>query len=211
MQFTIHKVVTGTWRENCYVVHRGSEAVVIDPGADIEKIESVVAESQLELKAILLTHGHFDHIGAAAALRDRHAVKCLVHHEDHKLVRRANLYCLVFDSDDPIKIPTVDFLPVDGSQLSIAGLEIETIHTPGHTRGSVCFRIGDDLFSGDTFHRGRPGRVDLPGGDAGQLNESLMQLRQLTAEIRVHPGHGDSTTIGAELQGGALASTQELG
>ena len=206
MTLTIQRVVTGPWQENCYVAHEdGGEAVIIDPGANVDDIDRCVAGTGLEVAAILLTHGHFDHIGAVAALRTRYGVPCLLHEADHKLVRRANLYRMVFDADEPIEVPAVDSLPADEATFSAAGLEIETIHTPGHTDGGVCFRIGGDLFSGDTFHRGRLGRVDLPGGNAEQLAKSVGLLRSLPAETRVHPGHGDATTIGAELDGGALA------
>lgn len=210
MTLTIHRVVTGRWRENCYVAHDDAgEAFVVDPGADAATIDTCITELGLRVRAILLTHGHFDHIGAVAALRERHRVPCLLHEHDHKLVRRANLYRAIFDSDDPIEVPSVDPLPADWDPFTIAELPIEAIHTPGHTPGGVCFRIGDDLFSGDTFHQGQVGRVDLPGGDAQQLANSLAQLRTLAPEIRVHPGHGAATTIGAEAEGGALAASRE--
>lgn len=209
MTLTIHKIATGRWRENCYVVHGASDqAAIIDPGADCDEIEACIAEVGLEVKLILLTHGHFDHIGAVAALRRRHGVPCLLHLDDHKLVRRANLYRLLFESDEPIEVPAVDPLSVGEASFTIAGMKVEAIHTPGHTPGSVCFLIGDDLFSGDTFHRGRCGRVDLPGGDAEELARSLERLRGLAPDIRVHPGHGDETTVGVEVDGGALAPVQ---
>lgn len=209
MGLTIHRVVTGRWRENCYVVHANAgEALVIDPGADQEKIEACVEDAGLEVRAILLTHGHFDHIGAVAALRRRYDVPCLLHQADHKLVRRANLYRMLFDSKEMIETPTVDPFPEpEATTLTLAGFDIELIATPGHTQGGVCFKIGDDLFSGDTFHQGKPGRIDLPGGNAAQLAASLERLRALPVETRVHPGHGDPTTIGAELEG-ALAAKQ---
>ncbi len=206
MELTIHRVVTGPWHENCYVAHAdATQAIIIDPGADLEKIEACVGEAGLGVKAVLLTHGHFDHIGAVAALRKRYDVPCLLHQADHKLVRRANLYRMIFDSKDPIEVPLVEALPEPkAAPLTLAGLRIETIPAPGHTPGGVCLRIGDDLFSGDTILRGRAGRVDLPGGNAKQLAASLKRLRALPAETRVHPGHGDATTIGTELEG-ALA------
>lgn len=211
MGLTIHKVVTGRWRENCYLAHDGAgDAVVIDPGADLETIGTCITERALSVKAILLTHGHFDHIGAVAALRKAHGVECMLDENDHKLVRRANLYRMLFDSDDPIEIPTVEALPPGETPFSIAGIVIEALRTPGHTPGGVCFRIGDDLFSGDTFHRGQRGRVDLPGGDAEQLAASLQRLRGLPPHLRVHPGHGEETTIGVECESGALVAVQEI-
>lgn len=211
MTLMVHTVVTGRWRENCYVVHEDGQrdAVVIDPGAAIDEIQACIAEEALEIGAILLTHGHFDHIGAVSALRRLHGVDCLVHPDDQKLVRRANLYRAIFDADEPIEIPSVEPLPIGQSSFGIAGLDIEAIHTPGHTPGGVCFRIGDDLFSGDTFHRGRTGRVDLPGGDAAELARSIKRLGRLAPGIRVYPGHGAETTIGAECESGALALARE--
>lgn len=210
MTLTIHRVVTGRWRENCYVAHdEDGDAVIIDPGADEAAIHGYIDELALHVKAILLTHGHFDHIGAVAPLRERYGVPSLLHEHDHKLVRRANLYRTIFDADEPIEIPSVDSLPADWEPFTIDQLAIEAIHTPGHTPGGVCYRIGVDLFSGDTFHRGRVGRTDLPGGNAEQLSDSIGRLRALAPEIRVHPGHGASTTIGAEVDGGALVISWE--
>ena len=211
MALTVLKVVTGRWRENCYLVYaEDAEALIIDPGADFEKIETCVEDAKLQVTRILLTHGHFDHIGAAAALGKRYGVPCHAHPADHKLIRRANFYRMLFDSKEPIEIPTVEVIPERGtSSMSIAGFGIETIHTPGHTQGGVCFRIGDDLFSGDTFHHGVAGRVDLPGGNADRLAISLQQLRTLPASLCVYPGHGPTTTIGAELDG-ALTDRRSL-
>jgi glyoxylase-like metal-dependent hydrolase (beta-lactamase superfamily II) len=199
---TIHEVVTGRWLENCYVVHAGrGEAVIIDPGADLDRIEACVNQAEVEVKAILLTHGHFDHIGAAEGLRSRYGVPCFLHQADHKLVRSVNFYRSIFESKQPIEVPQVDALPESDTPLTLAGLSIEPIHTPGHTRGGVCYRIDDELFTGDTLHRGRAGRVDLPGGSAEHLAASLHHLSTLPADIRVHPGHGETTSIGAELSG----------
>ncbi len=201
MALTIHAVVTGRWFENCYLVHAGQgEGIIIDPGADAEKIAACVTDAGVVVKAMLLTHGHFDHIGAAETLRERYNVPCHLHQADHKLVRSVNFYRLIFESTDPIEVPQVAALPTP-NPLTLAGLSIEAIHTPGHTRGGVCYRIGDDLFSGDTFHRGRVGRVDLPGGNAEQLAASLHALGALPPDVRVHPGHGEPTTIGSEMEG----------
>jgi glyoxylase-like metal-dependent hydrolase (beta-lactamase superfamily II) len=206
MALTIHTIATGRWRENCYLVHGADDQIVIiDPGADCEEIEACIAGVGLDVGIILLTHGHFDHIGAVAELRRRHEVPCLLHADDHKLVRRANLYRLLFESEEPIEVPAVDPLTVGHVAYRVAGMDVQAIHTPGHTPGSVCIRIGDDLFSGDTFHQGRQGRVDLPGGDAEELARSVERLRGLEPHVRVHPGHGAGTTVGAELDGGALA------
>lgn len=211
MALTVLRVVTGRWRENCYVVHSVvNDAIVIDPGADAGKIETCIEDAGLRVVGILLTHGHFDHIGAVAALCAKYRVLCMLHQADHKLVRRANFYRVIFDSKDTIEVPVVDSIPDPGAgPMVLAGLKIEMIHTPGHTPGSVCFRIGDDMFSGDTFHRGTAGRVDLPGGNAEQLSTSLERLRALPTHLRVHPGHGGTTTIGAELEG-ALAMSKAL-
>jgi glyoxylase-like metal-dependent hydrolase (beta-lactamase superfamily II) len=206
----VHRIETGRWRENCYVlVANNGEAVVIDPGADAAEIHSLIETTGVSVKAVLLTHGHFDHIGAVAELRRLYEIPCFLHPDDRPLVRRANLYRALFDADEPIEIPVVDSLDSERRHVVVGSLRAEVLLTPGHTPGSVCFRIGDELFSGDTFHRGVVGRTDLPGGSPAMLARSLETLRRLPPEVRVHPGHGDATTIGAEVERGALASCLE--
>jgi hydroxyacylglutathione hydrolase len=206
----VHRIETGRWRENCYVLVAGNgEAVVIDPGADAGSIHSLIEATGVSVTAVLLTHGHFDHIGAVAELGRRHEVPCLLHPDDRALVRRANFYRALFEADDPIEIPIVELLESEARHLLVGSLDVEVLPTPGHTPGSVCLRIGDELFSGDTFHRGVVGRTDLPGGNPDLLAGSLEMLRRLPSEIRVHPGHGEATTIGAELDSGALTPCLE--
>jgi glyoxylase-like metal-dependent hydrolase (beta-lactamase superfamily II) len=99
---------------------------------------------------------------------------------------------------ETMTFPEADHLIREGDRLSLAGLDIEVLHTPGHTPGSVCFRIGDDLFSGDTLFRLGYGRVDFPGGNAADMAASLKRLKALPGQVRVYPGHGGPTTIARE-------------
>jgi glyoxylase-like metal-dependent hydrolase (beta-lactamase superfamily II) len=202
---TIRAFVTGKWKENCYAVSDGrGNAVVIDPGDDFETIVDYLIESGLKLLAILNTHGHYDHVGAVAALRWASGAPFYLHSGDLRLLRHTNLYRKLFDGERPIVIPQVDrFCDENQGQLTFGGMEFRVLHTPGHTAGGVSFVSGTDVFTGDTLFRGAVGRIDLPGGDERALRTSLRKLSLLDPEMAIHPGHGRPSTIGAELQDNA--------
>jgi glyoxylase-like metal-dependent hydrolase (beta-lactamase superfamily II) len=202
---TIRAFATGKWRENCYVVgDEQSNAVVIDPGDDFEKIVDYLVESGLRLQAILNTHAHYDHVGAVAALRSTFCVPFHLHRNDLKLLQHTNLYRKLFDGERSIAIPPVDrFCDELEEPLTFGGLTFRILHTPGHTSGGVSFVSDQDVFTGDTLFRGAVGRIDLPGGDEQALRASLRKLGRLDPEMTIHPGHGRSSTIGAELRDNA--------
>lgn len=197
----IQRVPTGAWRENCYIVARPSgDALVVDPGAETEEILGRIREKGLRVHAIVSTHGHYDHVGAVAALKERLQVPFLMHSKDLKLLKAANLYRKAFEGREPVAIPDVDRVLDDVStDLEIGPFRIEIIHTPGHTSGSVCLRVERNIFSGDTLFSRKIGRTDLPGGDSPALASSLRLLSGLPRYLRVYPGHGCETTIGTEL------------
>jgi glyoxylase-like metal-dependent hydrolase (beta-lactamase superfamily II) len=188
----IETITNGKWRQNCYLlINSDLSTIVIDPGSDAEKITNRILELGLNLVAILNTHGHYDHIGAVANLKEMFNIPFYLNSLDEKLVRQANLYRIIFDSIEFIKIPTVDiYLSSSNEEIVIAPFKINTIFTPGHTEGGTCFLVNGYLFSGDTLLGSGPGRYDLPGGDYQKLNKSYANLMLLDPKCLVYPGHG---------------------
>lgn len=198
----LETIVVGMLQENCYVAacEDTREAVIIDPGADADRIDKVITAHGFRVKYIMNTHGHLDHIGGIADLVQKTGAPFLMH--------QADMYLLEGIERDPfqallqVKIPPMParFLQ-DGDRISVGKLEVRVIHTPGHTPGSVCFLMGNTLFSGDTLFSNSIGRADLPGGNHEQLLQSIREkLLSLDDAVSVYPGHGSATTIGSERQ-----------
>jgi glyoxylase-like metal-dependent hydrolase (beta-lactamase superfamily II) len=190
---------------NMWVVapERGGPAVVIDAPPDPEGMAGLLARHDLTPVALLLTHGHIDHMGGAEAIRARGAIT-YVHPDDHFLTldplgQLRTLFGVAIPGDygPPAETSTL----VDGQRLTAAGIGFEVRHTPGHTPGHCCFLLESEgwLFSGDQLFAGSIGRTDLPGGDFGRLMASMRErVMDLPDDTRVLPGHGPETTIGRE-------------
>ena len=185
---------------NCYIV--GSEltreGMVIDPGGDAEGILRLVKEPGLDIKYIVLTHGHIDHIGAVSELKEATGAELAIHPEDALYLRgKSGPEGMFPQSAGPP--PEVDRMLQDGDTISVSGLHLQVIHTPGHTPGGICLLTDGVLFSGDTLFNGGIGRSDFPGGSGPQLLNSIhTRLLVLPDETTVYPGHGPETTIAAE-------------
>jgi hydroxyacylglutathione hydrolase len=195
----VHRIVSGTWRENGYVIECGDAgAVIVDPGNNTAGFLALIAEHALRPAAIVNTHAHFDHIGSVVALVESFGIPFYLHKADAALLRQANLYRALFEEVQPIRVPAAfsDVSEMNGV-LEILDLRIELLMTPGHTNGSTCLRIGDLLFTGDTLLKNGPGRIDLPGGSAEHMRASQALLATLPAELLVHPGHGEIESLGA--------------
>jgi len=187
---------------NCYVLSsEGRDAVIIDPGGPTDEVITYIAKNSLKLKKILLTHGHADHIMGLGEVRGIA--------EDGVAIHSGDAACLVNASENLSSVmgnlaefKEADLLLSEGLNIEFGGMMIQVIHTPGHTRGSCCFRVteGQDtlLISGDTLFARSVGRTDLPGGDEATLLGSLKKLETLADRVTVYPGHGPSTTIGDE-------------
>ena len=184
----IHKLALGLYQTNAYIIHdeASKTCCVIDPGYEAPTILHEVAHLGLEVEAILLTHGHFDHVGA---------VKDMVAETD----------CDVYICDGDLSLPPMftngklyySHTYAEGDVLHLAGLEITVLHTPGHTPGSVCLVCENMMFSGDTLFEGACGRTDI-GGSWPQIQVSLARLAGLDTDYIVYPGHGGSTTLAME-------------
>jgi hydroxyacylglutathione hydrolase len=193
-------IVVGSIDVNCYIIAcaETGEAVVIDPGDDAEIILQRINSKKLTIRHILLTHGHFDHIGAVAALQRATGAQVHAHQDDLDLIRQdpAQAAYFALPSTEPF---TVDSFVSDGDEIVWGALAAKVLATPGHSRGSVCYLIDRDVFVGDTLFSRSIGRTDLFGGDYDQLQESIREkLLTLPDETTVYSGHGPKTTIGRE-------------
>ena len=171
---------------NCYLCKNKEtgEGFIVDPGENELKISVNISKMEMKPVAIILTHGHYDHIGAVNALKERYGIKVYVS-----------------EADSPMTIEADEFLK-DGQKITLAGINMTFIATPGHTPGSGCYYLEDNeiLFSGDTLFHGSRGRTDFPGGSESEIMKSIREklLKKLPDETAVLPGHNDSTTIGTE-------------
>lgn len=193
-------VVDPTYGQNCYVIQRRDtdDVLVVDPGLQHQRVLELLEKNNLHCKRILLTHGHGDHVSGVPAVRAAHSCPAAIHPDDHEQLPFVHLLPGI-----PADLPDVEVDEElhDGEVLRWHGLDIEVLHTPGHTRGSVCFRVGPDLISGDTLFRRGVGRADLPGGDWPSLMFSIEnRVYTLPPETVVHPGHGPATTIREEQE-----------
>jgi len=196
----------GAFAANCYVVApaRGAECVIVDPGQDAQQgIDELLLRYRLKPIAVLLTHGHIDHMWSVAPVCGAKGIPAYIHPDDRELladpakglslaVGQQLFGGITFTEPDDVRELT------DGSALSLAGLDFTVRHTPGHTPGSVTFGSENGLFSGDLLFAGSIGRTDLPGGDHQAMLRSLARTLTLPDDTLVLPGHGPQTTIGAE-------------
>ena len=187
----IKMMQVGPLGTNCYLLEdeASKTAAVVDPGGDALRILAQAQADGAEIKMILLTHAHFDHTGGVAALcKALPGVPVYLHPDDAALLGSE-----VFPD---IGAPTVPYR--DGDAVTLGGLTIQVLHTPGHTPGGVCLLVGDALFTGDTLFYGSMGRTDFAGGSYEDIMASLKRLAQLPGDYRVLPGHMDTTTLERE-------------
>jgi len=196
----VETIVVGGFGVNCSVcAGTDGQALVIDPGEDLELIRDHLQEQGLSVAAYLLTHGHCDHVSALAALAEAIPAPILMHPEDQawaftEVNSMPPFYTTPQQPSAPISALT------EGESYEFAGLTFSIIHTPGHTPGGVCIHFAADevLITGDTLFAGSVGRTDLPGGNSRTLTASLKKLKALPDATRIYPGHGPVSTIGQE-------------
>ena len=199
MRVNIQAVSCGIIQENAYIVSRDGrdDCVVIDPGDDFAKLRKALGNRPVG--AILLTHGHFDHILAAGPLSQATGAPVYIHEADAEMLNDSTLNGYADLMGGFAQGPEVTALPL-GEAIQASGLDFAVLHTPGHSKGSVCLYLKDEgvLFSGDTLFEAGYGRVDLYGGDMMAMLNSLKSLFDLPGDTRVCPGHGGETTIARE-------------
>lgn len=199
----ILQIPTGPIMANAFVVYKegAKEAFVIDPGADIWRIKEKLEEKGIEtVTHILLTHGHFDHIGAVAKLKRDTGAKVCIHRRDASMLQ-SDEDSLAVIAGAHIEECEADIIFEGGETFRAAGIDVTVVHTPGHSGGSVCYIAGDALFAGDTLFYRSCGRTDFPGSDAEEYNHTLtVVLRSLDKDYVVYTGHGIKTTLYAEFE-----------
>ena len=196
----IQNLYPGSWGSNCYLLTVDEHAAVVDPSANAAAIQNAAKIAGARIEMILLTHGHFDHIVSADALRDVTNAPLWMHAADAPMMTDAhkNGFYSFFRMDRVCRKAEQTF--EDGDKLMLGDETIRVLHTPGHSPGSSCFLCNDEfLITGDTLFADGYGRYDLWGGDREVLFTSLQALRQLPQQLPIYAGHGNSDTLGAAL------------
>lgn len=193
----INKITARIYAVNCYIIYsiNSKEGFVIDPGGDADRILKIIEDKKIAISKIILTHGHGDHIGAVSTLKTRLNVPVLIHEEDANMLGNSNANLSSNMITGAIEI-TPDGLLKDGDIIELDNHKMEVIHTPGHTQGGICLKIGKYVFSGDTLFKGSIGRTDFAGGSFDQIIKSIKdKLLVLDDDTVILPGHGENTTI----------------
>ena len=193
MEYKIMKLVVGQLQENCFVLFdENKDAFVVDPGGSSENIIEAIEKNSLNIKYILLTHGHFDHVGAVASLVKKYKAPVYLSKEDRAFL----------ESPKEVRVSAfgmqIDVFVKEGDEIPFSEGNIKVIETPGHTLGSVCYLFENYLFAGDTLFNGSIGRTDFPESDHSLMVESLKKLKKLDDEIYVLSGHGPESQISYE-------------
>ena len=187
----IETLPLGAYQTNCYIVwgEDSDDCIVIDPGYAPEQVLLEAEDLGKKVDAILLTHGHFDHVGGVRGIAERLGCPVYIHEAELSQPEQMTAGPLYYTCTYG-----------EGDVLKLAGLTLRVLHTPGHTPGSVCLLAEDTLFAGDTLFQNSIGRTDFPGGSFPQIRKSLERLKALSGNLRVLPGHGPETTLEDERQ-----------
>ncbi len=198
----IEKYTVGILKTNCYLIEdlRTGEMAIVDPGSSSKELSARVDECKNKIKYILLTHGHFDHIQAVKKYKDITKSKLVAYKGEETLILDPDLNLSSRYVNKDLGRIKIDILLSNLDKLMLGETEITLIHTPGHTSGSCCYIIDDNIISGDTLFRGDIGRTDLATGNYDDMMKSLKMLADLEGDYKVYPGHGKETTLDFERQ-----------
>ncbi|MGN0795586.1 MAG: MBL fold metallo-hydrolase [Christensenellales bacterium] len=192
----IEAFLTSVIGTNTYLVYEGDKGFIVDPGDDGDGLYLEGVRRNVKIEAVLLTHGHFDHINGASFLQSKGAKVYCHRLDEDKLNSYRSMASLAGVKLNPVK---ADVLLDGGETLDICGIEVKTIWTPGHSKGGICYIAGDVLFSGDTLMNGSYGRYDFYDGNFVELKDSIVnKLFALSGDYKVFPGHGEATTLSEE-------------
>ncbi len=202
-QAEIKSLILGMVGTNCYFIinKETKETLIIDPADDGLRLSRMLEQDKLKPVAILLTHGHFDHIMAVNDLKERYGLPVYAHETEQDVLMNTALNMSGMIGQNYTS--KADVLLKDGEELCLAGFDIRVLHTPGHTKGSVCYYLADEgfLMSGDTLFCGSIGRTDFPTGSMSELIRSVREkLFVLPGEVKIYPGHQGVSSIGFEMQ-----------
>ncbi len=195
----IKRLVVGPLESNCFIIadENTKEVLVIDPGDEPDRILDLISKSSFNVKYIVCTHAHFDHVGAVSDLKKETGAKIIIHRDELEIYKStkdmAAFWGYTLDS-----LPEPDIFVSEGDKLEVGDLRFEILHTPGHSPGGICLYGEGILITGDTLFAGSVGRTDFYGGDTEKLKRSFKRLMSLSDEVKVLPGHGSESTIGQE-------------
>lgn len=198
MGIKIKTITGGPAASNTYICHIGKEAFIVDSGGSLDRIRGYINSMELEPRYIFLTHAHYDHTVNFDELKEGYPKAVSYIHEEESQLLKDPVFNGSSFFGDPRVFQETDELFKDGVMIPFSDTTIQIMNTPGHTRGSVCIKINDIIFTGDTLFKLGIGRSDLPGGDEKAIYESLATLINMDEDVKIYPGHGGSSTIGHE-------------